>query len=440
MGKRELRGIVTLPYVTPSGRLVASPGWDAETGLYLDLPLDWQPRVPDKPTPEQVREAAPVMMRPLSAYQWADANSAAGMVSGVLTTVARPAIDIAPGYLIEAAAPGSGKTRAALALGAIITGQRVGVVPYTSGANAEDEVRKRLLAAALAGEPFTCIDNITGYYKSPSMAAALTSPRITDRLLGVSETRNPYWRALVTFTGNNATVDADLARRMVKVRIDSGAAPTQRVFDFDPVTAALTHRRRIAVAACTVQRAYLAAGAPVIIRGDAGGFADWDRLCRQPVLWLQEAGLLDRLGWEIGDWTTDQRGLLADPAASMLADASASDPELEALHGLLGAMWALSQGEPFTSREALQWFRDGEASGANPAAAEVHSAVVDLMGRQGARELTARSMGRLMANRKDRVVGGFALRVLGADASRLYKIVRVGGSQKSGKSTEAFLG
>ena len=73
---------------------------------------------------------------------------------------------------------------------------------------------------------------------------------------------------------------------------------------------------------------YFSAGAPDIVKGDAGGFADWNRLCRQPVLWLAQEGLTDCLPW----------GDIGDPAVSMLADASVNDPELEATADLMRAL------------------------------------------------------------------------------------------------------
>ena len=36
---RHLAGIVDLPYVTPTGRLVTRVGYDPETKLYLDVPM-----------------------------------------------------------------------------------------------------------------------------------------------------------------------------------------------------------------------------------------------------------------------------------------------------------------------------------------------------------------------------------------------------------------
>jgi hypothetical protein len=101
-------------------------------------------------------------------------------------------------------------------------------------------------------------------------------------------------RSLITLTGNNSgSLDADLLRRTVQVRLDGGVNPTHRAYAFNPVTVGLAMRRQIAEAVCTVQRAYFAAGAPDIIAGDAGGFADWNRLCRQVVLWLSQEGYDD---------------------------------------------------------------------------------------------------------------------------------------------------
>ena len=391
---RHLAALVDLPYVTAAGRVVTKPGYDPETCLYLDTPRDREILVPDAPTPAQVRKAVAVMMAPWRAYAFTDKRSAAGMVSAVLAAVVRPGLDLSPAYLFDASQQGSGKTKAATALGALMEGQRPAVTPF-AGTSTDDELRKRLLAGAVDGDRFQCIDNVTGHFKSSVLAAVVTGGKLSDRVLGQSRMVKAQVRSMMTLTGNNASVDADIQRRTVQVRIDAGSRPTERDFPFCPVTEALAQRRSIAEAACLILRAYFAAGAPDIIRGDAGGFADWNRLCRQPVLWLAGEGLADSLPWQLGD-----------PAASMLADASASDPELEATGDLLRALWEITDGADFTAAEVVKWQRLGEGASDDNHFALLRSAVLEIIGRH---DVSARSMGRTLMNRRDRAVGGFKL-------------------------------
>lgn len=218
-------------------------------------------------------------------------------------------------------------------------------------------------------------------------------------------------RSLLTMTTNNGSMDADLQRRTVQVRIDAGSNPTHRAFAFCPVTAALTKRRQIAEAVCTLQRAYFNAGAPDVVAGDAGGFADFNRLCRQPVLWLAREGLADG----VLPWPD-----LGDPTAAMLADPADGDPEIEAQGDMVAALWALSEGRDFTSIEALAWLRAGQ--GDDGVRGRLREAIAECVGKT---ELTAASLGRVLAFRRDRVIGGLKLLARGSGRTKGWRVVRV---------------
>jgi hypothetical protein len=165
-----------------------------------------------------------------------------------------------------------------------------------------------------------------------------------------------------------------------------------------------------------VWRAYFTAGAPDVVPGDAGGFAGWGRLCRQPVLWVAREGLADALPWQLGD-----------PAASMLADASTTDPELDTLADYLRAVNALSAEADFDARDVETWFKVGEHDRDGPAGA-LRSAVSEILGLRPGFEPSARSLGRMMTYRRDRVVRGFVLRARSVTSThaKVWRVVKVG--------------
>lgn len=408
MTMKYLKAVVSLPYCTPEGRVVTRPGWDEDTSLFLDLPRDVTPRVPLNPTPDMVRRAVAVLMKPWMAYGFATPDGAAGMVAAVLTAVCRPALDIAPAFLFDACQQGSGKTKAALALGSLIEGNRVGVTPFSSAS--DDETRKRLVSGAIEGSRFACLDNVVGYMKSESMTAVLTSGKLSDRVLGQSRTVTPTIRALMTMTGNNASLSADLMRRTVAVRVDAGERPTQREFAFDPVAVALHQRQQIAEAACVIWRAFFNAGAPAAGSG-TGGFDDWAKLCRDPVLWLQRSGLAAGLPWQLGD-----------PAASLLGDPAEGDPDIEDHGDMLRGLWALSSGSVFKAVDAVDWWTLGERRGED-AARLFREAVCSM--RRGERDApSAKTLGRIFMNRRDRAVGGLKLLSSGSASCRAWRVVQ----------------
>lgn len=377
------------------------------------LPFDYVGKIAATPSNNDVRTALVVMASLFAAYKWATADDAAGILSAVMTAVCRPFMRIAPMFVVDASTPGSGKTKAATALGSLMTGRHEGVTPF-AGPN-DDELRKRLMAGVLSGQRFHCLDNLTGFFKSAVLAGVLTSGRLTDRKLGVSSPIDGECKALMTATANNVSLDADLLRRTVRVRIDSGSRPTERLFRFDPVDVATRDRVAIAEAACVLLQAYFNAGAPRIAQDDAGGFGDWVRLCRQPLLWAQREGLTDVLRWTIGD-----------AAASMMVNAEQLDPETEALSDLLRASLDLSDGEPFTASTLLHWWRQGESTAANDPSVDLREAVNELM--PGRKDMTARTLGRALSNRRDRWAAGLCLRQRrdAAANSNVFVVERLG--------------
>lgn len=398
---KHLKTIHSLPFAATDRRIVSRGGYDEGTQIYLQLPVDYSPHVPTQPTREQLRNALTVLMRPWSGYKWSGPDDAAAMVSAVLAAVFRPALSLCPGYLYDASSQGSGKTLAATALGSLLTGRLVGVTPFAGdGAGPDDEMRKRLVSHVKALDSFICIDNVVGHWKSAALASVITSGRVVDRLLGSSQTIDATALMLITATGNNASLDADLLRRLVRVRIDSGANPTARAFSFTPTHRALHERLDIAEAACTLLAGYWAAGAPCLVEGDAGGFADWSALCRQPVLWAANEGLTDVLDW----------GPLGDPAASLMTNAEVFDPQIESHGEMLTCLHALSEGRWFTAREMRGWYRAGSAEQEEDSVcSRLHEAVGDLLGFRAKPELSSQTLGRVLLNRRDRVVRGLKL-------------------------------
>ncbi|WP_157991505.1 hypothetical protein [Caldimonas tepidiphila] len=389
-GLRPLVAVHSLPFVTPTGRVVTIAGYDAETRVYLHVPPDYAPRI--GATREAAREALQTMMAPFLGYRWSAGPHAAAAIAAVLTAVSRPVLPLAPMVVVDANTYGSGKTKMATALGAILTGA-VPAVATWSGPN-EEEMRKWLLAEAIQGQTFLCLDNVTGRMDSAVLAGLLTSGRVTGRVLQQSETRAATARALLTITANNVDLGVDLIRRGLVIRIDGGAAPAARRFNFDPVQVALRDRVRIAEAACTLMAAYFSAGAPAIAKDDAGGFVDWVKLCRQPVLWAACEGLADGLGWELGD-----------PGEFLLRDPAAADTEAQAFLDVLRGVHHLSCGDEFHAREVARWANAASNEGSSGLIREGLDALMP-----GRREHSPLSVSRALSNRVDRFFAGYVLR------------------------------
>jgi hypothetical protein len=316
------------------------------------------------------------------------------MFAAILTVIYRPTLTACPAWFLDASMQGSGKTKAAVAVASVGAGHRARISAFVDGISSEAETAKRLVSLVKAGAPYWVIDNVVGVWKSPVLASAITEGGIQERLLGGNDNLVADLRMFIVATGNNATLDADLGRRFVRIRIDPGVAcPQARDFPFDPVDLALSMRLAIAHAVMVLFRAWQNAGAPVLGRGEAG-FAEWSRSVRSVVLWLNQSGYVEQAELEA----------FGDPAQSILESASEEDPETEALGMLLHAMREIFPGTFTASEVALvggnsQWDRQSLL---------LRDALLTLQ--PGKRELSAGSISKLFRYRRDRPVHGMVLR------------------------------
>lgn len=391
---KNLKALCHLPFITPAGEIVSAPGFHEETGIYSHFEPDALPPLPDKPNQAEIVGAIQTAMHPWSRYHFASPEDRGAMLAAIMTAICRPALDIAPGFFFDAPVQSSGKTKAASALGVLIKGHRAGITPFTSGPNAEPELVKKLVAMSLVSESFCLIDNVVGVWRSPVLAALVTEGQINERVLGGNQWYRGASRMMLAATGNNASLDHDLGRRLIRIRIDPGVeCPQAREFTFDPVDMALSTRLAVSHAVLVLVQAFQEGGSPGLGRGDAA-FSEWNRLVRRVVLWLQAEGYAEAAGL----------GPLGDPAHSILEAASADDPDTEAARALLISLDETFHGESFTAREVFTLFSNGRC--------DVFEALHSILGR---RDVTPISLGRTLANRRDKIVGGLVLRRQGED-------------------------
>lgn len=204
--------------------------------------------------------------------------------------------------------------------------------------------------------------------------------------------------------GNNASLDRDLGRRFIRIRIDSGMEiPQLRTFDFEPEDVALSARYAIARSVLVVVRAFFAAGAPKLGKGDCG-FPEWNRLVRSCVLWLHQTGVAEEAGV----------GVLGDPACSILEGATTSDPDTDGLKLLLAGLEQVFGTAPFLAREIKAIY---DSPGSSAGGMLLREGLEAFLRRN--KEATANSIGMVLRNRRDRPAGGRVLREMGEDRDGL---------------------
>lgn len=401
---KELRAMVSLPYACSDGVLCTVPGYNAATSIYAEFPHNAIAPIPPRPNRDEVEEALKTLWQPWRRFPFATAEDRAAMLAAILTAVCRPALTTAPGFFIDAPTPSSGKSKCAGALSALVRGRRGGATAFVDGQGAEAELLKKLVAMLRAGEALWFLDNVVGTWRSPVMCAFITDGEMNERLLGGNEWFRGDTRLMVVATGNNASLDRDLGRRLIRVRIDSQLeSPQLRSFDFEPEDVALSERYAIARSVLVLVRAFVAAGAPRPGKGDCG-FPEWNRLVRSCVLWLHQWRIAEEAGI----------GVLGDPACSILEGATTSDPDTDGLKLLLAGLEQAFGVDPFRARDVQAIY---DCPNSNAGGLLVREGLETLL--PAHREIKARSIGSVLRNRRDRPAGGRVVRLVGEDRDGL---------------------
>lgn len=336
IGLPGLVAVTTGPFLRPDGGVVDAPGYDEVTQVLYSPTGPTAPSVRRAPTVVMAAEALRHLWAPYREFPFAGDVDRGSVLALLLTAALRPAIATAPGGLIESHEAGSGKTLLARAL-ANLTGAPA--IPQAL-AQSEEEIRKALFSAARAGTPSVLYDNIgrDRAVDSASLAMALTSGTIADRILGESTYASVPFRALLLLTGNNTRIAGDLNRRLLRVRITPNVEnPWRRVFDFDPSARTEANWLNLRVAALELVRAMLTDGPPTLDGGS--GYLEWDALVRASVCWVAR-----RLDVGVG---------FADPAQSLLMGYD-DDPERDRLRRVLTAWRAAWGSEPITVKQVLE--------------------------------------------------------------------------------------
>jgi hypothetical protein len=350
-GIKKLVGLSTVPTLRPDGTVLDTPGYDAASEIFYAPKVgDPIPTIPRAPTKAETDAALATLMHPFNKFPFATDLDRAVLLAALLTAAMRPALDTAPGFGFDAPTRGSGKTKLAMAIGALATGEMPHTHPHIG--KDENEVRKRIMSVLLGGGGLFLTDNVVGDFHSPAFAALLTSVNYTDRRLGGSTTPVVPNRLTVLFTGCNLTMSGDLARRVLNCRIDPNMEdPGQRKFDLEPVSYCLTNRVKMVAAALTLVRGYLSAD-EALDDGSTASFEMWDAYVRQTV-----------------QWYTDQ------DVREVIVNNREQDPEKEAMILLWSSMHAaFGDGNKFSATQARELIRSNT---------DLIDAVVMITGREG---------------------------------------------------------
>ncbi len=406
LGLPPLRTLARSPIYAPSGELVSAEGYHSTSGIFLALR---DLTVPSLPSPSDALALLRELLTdfPFSPYEAGLAHALAAL----LLPFVRPMIEgPTPLHLIEAPTRGSGKGLLSEVIAHVALGGAAGVMVQPKDG---DEFEKRVTSTLLEGARVILLDNVHSL-KGEALAAILTARTWKGRRLGKSEMLTLPNDALWLATGNNVSLDDDMPRRIIPIRLDPGVERPEERTGFrhpDLLGWVKAHRPTLVAACLALVEAWKAAGRP---RGSArlGSYESWAAVI---------GGILDVAG--VAGFLTGREGLY-----------ETANAEPQEWAEVLAALYTVHGREPITAREFLAAMR-GTAT------------LLDLW--EGKRDLSAlQRIGHALRARRDRVFGGLVIRLEGKQGGSLrYRVeppVGRGGSktpettktsEQAGKST-----
>ena len=277
-----LNGLTRQPYLRPDGSLMTAAGYDASTGMFGVFDTN-QYSILETPTRADADDALAALIDLLTEFCFASVTDMAAALAALLTAAVRPSLSHAPMFHVRAHMVGSGKSYLCELITAFATPQRG--TPTTFPGD-DEECRKLLLAELLRAPAVIEFDNLTGdLVAHKSLCTALTSERMSGRILGVSKTATVNTRALFLSSGNNVGPVKDMTRRCITIHLDPGCeVPAARSFERpELVREVLRERGRYVAAALTIVRAWVVAGRPKFECKSLAGYGDWSDLCQAAI-------------------------------------------------------------------------------------------------------------------------------------------------------------
>jgi hypothetical protein len=295
-----LKTVLDRPTINAEGELMLTPGYDAETGLFLAFDPSDFPTIPDKPTKDDARDGLEILKGLCPEFPFVTPADRSVYLSYLLTGVSRTALSAAPGYGFTATKPRTGKSKLSNSGHMIASGETTSVVTWSPK---EEENETRLDTALLAGVSNLAVDNINVVVQSAKLCSMTTEERLTVRVFHTQKKKEMPSVALISLNGNNLQFAGELAKRILRCSLDADVdKPELRVFtSVDPVEQIREDRGKFVMAALTILRAFVVAGYPVAPPTPWGGFEDWNRWVRAALIWLDEPDPYDVMNAAIED-------------------------------------------------------------------------------------------------------------------------------------------
>ncbi len=402
-----LSGIISAPTLRNDGSILEKRGYDKDSGLvFYDSGIQF-PSIPHNPTKEEALAALKILQEPIEEYAFAGDSSEerelnqSTALAMILIAILRRSMRFAPLLAIDATNMASGKTKLARIGSLIANGIECTIVPP---ARDEDEVRKRVSSAMLAGDSCLCLDNVDFPMESAFLCSALTCTEVSERNLGKSENNKIPTNITLFITGNDLVVRGDLTSRTIVCRIDPKIEhPDERTFKCPNLEMFVQENRgKLVSAALTIVRAYFVAGCPAQNIPPARDFIDFDRMVRSPLVWL---GLPD-------PYQTTRTAKENDPAREQL--------------GSLFFAWYKVPAESLSIKQLLEIVNNPRRREENDDIQALYDQLLEFAP-DGKGGISANKLGNTLREHKGRIVNGYRLVSPGKDGrgAVIWKIAKV---------------
>jgi DNA polymerase-1 len=211
---------VPVPHLDDDGKLVyPKPGYDERFGTWLN------PHAPQLKTMGHA-EALRWLLQDLfglpehGGFWWHDEQSRVHALARFITPFCRGLMGWrrTPLWIYDGNREGCGKDTCADLTHIAYTGRSIICAPLSK--ECDDEMRKRITSALMAGSRFFHLANMKGHVRYASLEAATDNSGVwEDRRLGASETLTLPNETEYSFSANNATWEPDIERRCRRIRL-----------------------------------------------------------------------------------------------------------------------------------------------------------------------------------------------------------------------------
>ena len=277
-----LHGIISAPTIRYDGSLLQEPGYDRQSKLLFNPDGVTYPKVSNNPSHDEVVSSLALWQTLLEEFPFVEEVDQSVAIAAAMTFLSRKSLNLSPAFGITSPDFGTGKTYLVDVFSTTATGSTAAVIQTGD----DEEFRKRLETELLQGASAIALDNISLELRSDTLSAMLTSEFIKPRTLGSHYSTELPTNLVLTITGIQLKIRADLVRRILRTRLDAQVeSPWKRSFKNDPLKMVRERRGEYVAALLTLRRAYHVSGQTINFNSHCG-YEQWSRSIRGTVKWL----------------------------------------------------------------------------------------------------------------------------------------------------------